>query len=223
MLQEHRWNEEPPEHDQGDGHDDNEEEALGTQESSMLASIVGDSHVKELLRKKTTTERGACREMTKLAQLEEDSKTPLYPGCDPEHTRLNVMLNFLDIKARFKCNDASLNANLQYLHELLPKGNTCPSGIDEAKKIVCPLDLPHVKYHVCPLDCVIYRGEYEDLEECPVCETSQYRLGKKSPQKVVWYFPLIPRLQRYFADKKEAKSSCVGTRIERTQIHKMAC
>ena len=43
------------------------------------------------------------------------------------------------------------------------------------------------------------------MEECPVCSTSRYKLGKKSPRKVVWYFPLIPRLQRYFADKKEAK------------------
>jgi len=29
--------------------------------------------------------------------------------------------------------------------------------------------------------------------------------GKKAPRKVVWYFPITPRLQRYFADPKEAK------------------
>jgi hypothetical protein len=29
--------------------------------------------------------------------------------------------------------------------------------------------------------------------------------GEKALRKVVWYFPLIPRLQRYFADPKEAR------------------
>src|SRR4051812_20230311 len=37
----------------------------------------------------------------------------------------------------------------------LPKDNTCPTSIAEAKKVLCPLDLPHVKYHVCLNDCVL--------------------------------------------------------------------
>ena len=41
--------------------------------------------------------------------------------------------------------------------------------------------------------------------KCPVCNAARYKTGKKAPRKVVWYFPLIPRLQRYFADRKEAK------------------
>ena len=28
---------------------------------------------------------------------------------------------------------------------------------------------------------------------------------KGTPRKVAWYFPLVSRLQRMFADKKEAK------------------
>ena len=31
------------------------------------------------------------------------------------------------------------------------------------------------------------------------------KAGKKAPQKVVWYFLITPRLQRYFVDPKEAK------------------
>ena len=70
---------------------------------------------------------------------------------------------------------------------------------------MCPLDLPHEKYHACINDCIIYRNEHADKTKCLVCDADRYKKGKKAPRKVVWYFPLIPRLQRYFADRKEAK------------------
>jgi hypothetical protein len=41
---------------------------------------------------------------------------------------------------------------------------------------------------------------------CPVCNAPQYKQkGKKVYRKVVWYFLLIPCLQRYFVDPKEAR------------------
>jgi hypothetical protein len=168
--------------------------------------MLQDPHVKDLLRKKTTTERAAITEALKLAQLEIDAKTPLYEGCEPEHTHLHVTLKLMDIKARFKSTDASLDATLEYLHKILPKGNLLPRSVDEAKKIVCPLDLPHVRYHTCINDCILYRNEHENKTECPTCNEPRYKPGKKEPRKVVWYLPLIPRLQRYFADPKEAKT-----------------
>ena len=70
---------------------------------------------------------------------------------------------------------------------------------------MCPLDLPHEKYDACINDCYIYRKEDANKTTCPVCNAARYKKGKKVPRKVVWYFPLTPRLQRYFADPKEAK------------------
>ena len=81
----------------------------------------------------------------------------------------------------------------------------CPATIEEAKKIVCPLDLPHEKYHACINDCMIYRGEDAKRTTCSECDQSWYKRGKKEPRKVVWYFLITPRLQRYFIDAKEAK------------------
>ncbi|KAK1663795.1 hypothetical protein QYE76_051954 [Lolium multiflorum] len=76
----------------------------------------------------------------------------------------------------------------------------------EAKRITCPLDLPHEKYHACINDCIMYRKEHVDKTKCPVCDAERYKKRKKkAPQKVVWYFPLAPRLQRFYADRKEAK------------------
>ena len=110
---------------------------------------------------------------------------------------MRVSLDILKMKADHGWSDASVNDLLQYMKERLPEDNTCPSSLDEAKKVVCPLDLPHIKYHVCINDCIIYRNDHADKTKCPVCDADRYKLGmKKAPRKVVWYFPLRPRLQR---------------------------
>ena len=80
------------------------------------------------------------------------------------------------------------------------------------------------KIHACWNNCVLFRGENEDLNNCPECGMSRYkrrkdggddgedsmdeRKKKGTPRKVAWYFPLVSRLQRMFANKKEAKLLC---------------
>ena len=75
------------------------------------------------------------------------------------------------------------------------------------------------KIHACPNDYILYRGEYEDLNACPVCGALRYKISrddlgdvegerprKKIPAKVMWYAPIIPRLKRLFQNKEHAKS-----------------
>jgi len=168
----------------GHGHDEGVDgggEDANTPQSSLMSALM-ESHVQELLLKQART----VREKAKLAQMEIDRKTPLYPGCRPQDTRLQVTLDALEMKSGNKWTDASFNKNMQFFHERLPEGNTLPTSIEEAKKVVCPLDLPHVKYHACINDCAIYRGEYEDRTTCPVCGQGRYKSrGKKDPRKVV--------------------------------------
>jgi hypothetical protein len=192
--------EESSAHDHGDEDAEQHGEDHADTQSAPLTSVVRDPHVKELLSKiKKNT-------YAKLAQLETDSNTPLYAGCQSEETCLKVTLGVLQMKSKYKWSDASVDACLEFWKNLLPKGNTCPATVDEAKKIVCPLDLPHDKYHACVNDCIIYRNEDALRIICPVCKAARFKKGsKKNPRKVVWYFPLVPRLQRYFADPKEAK------------------
>ena len=79
------------------------------------------------------------------------------------------------------------------------------------------------KIHACYHNCVLFRGENEDLDNCPECGTSRYKHRKNggddgedsinerkkgTPRKVAWNFPLVFRLQRMFANKKEAKLLC---------------
>jgi hypothetical protein len=208
------------EHDEADHHGDGEDVEhvevddvihvennveADTAGQTPLTSAVRDPHVQELLTKKTTDARGAAREKAKLRQLEIDSTTPLYKDCDPKETRLKAALEVLEMKAKYKWSDKSVDSLVKMMCARLPKDNTHPKTLDEAKKIVCPFDLPHEKYHACINDCYIYRKIDKHMTKCPVCDHDRYKEGRKVPWKVVWYFPLTPRLQRYFADPKEAK------------------
>ena len=55
------------------------------------------------------------------------------------------------------------------------------------------------------LFCIIYWDEHAESTICTVCGVTRYKKRKKAPRKVVWYFPITPRLQRYFTDPKVAK------------------
>ena len=105
------------------------------------------------------------------------------------------------------------------IKDMLPKDNELPESTYEAKKVVCPLGLEVQKIHACPNDCILYRGEYEDLNACPVCGALRYKISrdehgdgegehprKKIPAKVMWYSPIIPRLKRLFQNKEHAKA-----------------
>ena len=103
---------------------------------------------------------------------------------------------------------------------MLPKPNELPTTTYEAKQVICPLGFEIQKIHACPNDCILYRGkDYENLDECPICKASRYkirredpgdvegeeRLRKKISAKVTWYAPIIPRLKRLFRNKDHAK------------------
>ena len=74
------------------------------------------------------------------------------------------------------------------------------------------------RYMHAPNDCILYRGEYENLDACPVCSALRYKIRKddpgdvegepprkRVPTKVMWYSPIIPRLKRLFRNKDNAK------------------
>ena len=100
----------------------------------------------------------------------------------------------------------------------LPNDNELPETTYEAKKTICPLGLDVQKIHACINDCILYRGNHEDKNECPVCGALRYKIRrddpgdvegepprKRVPTKVMWYAPIIPRLKRLFRNKEHAK------------------
>ncbi|XP_074266648.1 uncharacterized protein LOC141589927 [Silene latifolia] len=144
-------------------------------------------------------------------RLAGDAIKPLYPGSSL--TRLSATLKLYSLKAKNGRSDKSFTSFLQLLSEILPDGNELPKRTYDAKKILYPMGVDYVKVHACPNDCILYRKDYKDLNECPKCGASRYKLPKKNskknigvPAKVLWYLPIIPRFKRIFANLKDTKN-----------------
>jgi hypothetical protein len=156
-------------------------------------------------------------ELAKYKKLIEDSKKPFYHGCAAQYMTLFVMVKLFQLKASNRWSDCSFKELLTLLKDMLPQGNAVPETVYEAKQIICPLGLEVQKVHACRNDCILYHGpEYEDLEKCPICGLDRFNHRKDGsddencnryrrkgrPKKVFWYFPIIPRLKHWFANKK---------------------
>lgn len=88
---------------------------------------------------------------------------------------------------------------------MLPEGNEMMRSTYEAKKTMKAMGSGYTKIHACINDCVLYRNEYKDFEVCPTCGKSRWKVDDKTgklyqsiPAKVLWYFPIIPRMKRLF-------------------------
>jgi hypothetical protein len=64
------------------------------------------------------------------------------------------------------------------LRDRLPEGNQIAESVYEAKKIICPLGIEVEKIPACKNSCVLFHGDYADLDKCPKCGYDLYK-GKK--------------------------------------------
>jgi len=146
--------------------------------------------------------------------MRKDAKTPLYSGASVSKLEADLML--MQLKSNNGgMSDKGFNELLGVVHKLLPSDNELPENTYKAMQMICPLGLEVQNIHACRHDCILFRGDYAELDECPVCKASRYSLDtaaklkckreKRPAAKVVWYFPIIPRLKRLFANKETAK------------------
>lgn len=84
-----------------------------------------------------------------------------------------------------------------------------PSSFYEAKKVLHDLGLGYNKIDACQNDCILYWSDYANVQSCPKCGESRWKLvepkDKKVAHKVLRYFPIKPRLQRLYMAKETSK------------------
>jgi hypothetical protein len=66
-------------------------------------------------------------------------------------------------------------SNIGCIRDKLPEGNQIAESVYEAKKIICPLGVEVEKIHACKNNCVLFRGDYADLDKCPKCGYDRYK------------------------------------------------
>ncbi|XP_073121944.1 uncharacterized protein [Henckelia pumila] len=146
-----------------------------------------------------------------FADLLEDAESPLFSGCTT-YTKLSVAVSLYNYKSTNGHTDHSFNELLKILGEMLPEKHTLPNSIYSMKKLLKPFDLGYEKIHACPNDCCLFRNEFKDLNSCPKCGSSRWKVDKVTakihkgvPEKVLRYFPVIPRLKRMFKSEEMAE------------------
>jgi len=153
-----------------------------------------------------------CPELVALQKLVAENSKELYPNCK-KYIQLRFLIRLLHIKLLGGWSDRSMNLLLDLLNDALPEGSNLPRNFHEAKKLVKSIGVGYNSIHACPNDCVLYWKENVDLNECPKCEVSRWKLDRKSLderhvykvlKKVLRYFPMKKTLQRLFLSSKTA-------------------
>jgi hypothetical protein len=124
------------------------------------------------------------KEREKLDRMLEDHKKSLDPNCQNGLKKLGSTLELLKWNAEEGLSDSGFEKLLKMMRNMLPKDKELPTSTYKAKKIVCTLGLEVQKIHACPNDCILYRGDYENLTECPICTALRYKIRGDDPGDV---------------------------------------
>ncbi|XP_051130800.1 uncharacterized protein LOC127251232 [Andrographis paniculata] len=101
----------------------------------------------------------------------------------------------------------SIDLLLELLRDALPDDVVLPKNFYEANKITKDLGFTCKTIHACINNCMLFIGEDVHRDACVVYGEKRFTQGKdRSPVKQLRYFPLIPRLQRWFLSSKTASS-----------------
>ena len=136
-----------------------------------------------------------------------EAKLQLYPGCT-KFSRFSFVVKLLHMKSFYRISNSTFSAVMKLLAKAFPECNTLPKSYEEAKRLVKELGLGYDSIHVSYNNCVLFRKEYANHNNCPVCDLSRWKdldSKKKSTKKFLRHFSLASRLRRMFPTKKHQK------------------
>jgi hypothetical protein len=116
-------------------------------------------------------------ELARLKQFIEDIRKPLYPNCQ-KYSHLSGDLKLLQLKADHGWSNKSFKHLLDVLIDMLPEGNKIAKSVYEAKKTIYPLGIEVEKIHGCKNSCILFHGDYANLDKCPKCVYDRYKRKK---------------------------------------------
>ena len=146
-----------------------------------------------------------------------EGKQPLYPGCT-KFSRLSFLIKLYHFKCAHGISESAFGELLELIKDAFPDAHL-PLSLNAAKNMIKDLGLHYEKIHACRNSCMLYWGDNKDKEECDNCGVSRWVLPEKKgsdashagqvirkvPANVMRYFPLKPRLQRFFMCKDYSK------------------
>jgi hypothetical protein len=156
------------------------------------------------------TEEAITDDILKYHELLKKAEKPLHVGT--KHTKLSAIINLYNLKCVGGVSNIAFSSFLEFFNELLPaNGKALPGSTYEAKKFLRDMRLGYEKIPVCRNNCMLFWKGNKDLDSCTICGESKWKdeiylnedgqpilSSKKHLVKLLWWFSLIPRLQRLF-------------------------
>jgi hypothetical protein len=122
-----------------------------------------------------------------LDNLYGEGTKPVYGGTNVSVISATIVL--INMAVIHNVSNAYVDELLKYLSSvLLPQENSLPKSHYEAKRLILKLGLNNHVIHTCSKGCVLYRGEYAHLANCPKprCGKSRYIEGSNYiPMRVI--------------------------------------
>ncbi|KAH7851985.1 hypothetical protein Vadar_019139 [Vaccinium darrowii] len=154
----------------------------------------------------TNTNQG--EEVKRFDRLLNDARREVYPNCS-SFSLLSFVIKLFNLKVTNHMTNKAVDMWLHFLRRLLPQGNLVSKSIYETRKILRDLGLSYDFIDACINDCVLFWKENANLDKCPKCNASRYKInrgrGKKIPRKTLRYLPVTSRLKNLYMNKKRAK------------------
>jgi hypothetical protein len=152
----------------------------------------------------------------KYEELLKKANKPLHEKT--KHSKLNATVHLYNSNCVGGVSNTIFLAFLKFFNQLLPDdGKALPINTYEAKKFIKDMGLRYEKILACRNDCMLFWKDNKDLNSCVKCRQFKWKdeihldedgqpisSSKKRPVKVLWWFPIIPRLQRLFMSQHTA-------------------
>ncbi|KAG8482791.1 hypothetical protein CXB51_024455 [Gossypium anomalum] len=152
-------------------------------------------------------------EAAKFYRLLGEMNEELYEGS--KFSKMSFYIRLFHLKCLGGWTENSLTMLLELLREMFPFAKI-PQSCKDMKKVIKDLVLGYNKIHSCPNDCMLYWGDRRNQQSCHVCGKSRWMnrdaedvnedeygpQSRRKPNKILRYFPLIPRFQRLFMSSK---------------------
>ncbi|XP_050876180.1 uncharacterized protein LOC127079866 [Lathyrus oleraceus] len=134
---------------------------------------------------------------------------PIYEGAT--QSILSISTQLLEIRSNWHVPQKGLDFVAQMLKSVCPVQKCLPENYYQATQLVSKLGLKVEKIDCCKNGCMLYYKDDSNLSECKFCNAPRFiprktGMGKYKdiPVKRMFYFPIIPRLQRLYASTESA-------------------
>ncbi|XP_075500141.1 uncharacterized protein LOC142538729 [Primulina tabacum] len=149
----------------------------------------------------------------KLYEMLKAFEREVWKGIPSGHSQFSSVARLLNIKAEHHFLERCYDDLCQLISEFLPTDNIMTDSFYNTKKLVKVLGFPVEKMDCCINNCMIFWKDDIELTECKMCGHPHYiqqkrGIGKNKKDislKIMYYFPLTPRLQRLYASTATAK------------------